>query len=172
MRLFSSITSAILLVLLLPGCGVLKFSKKKPAPEKPLPQGGAMALIGIVELVNPEQKYVLIRCEVAPALPPGTELIALDASGAQSKLVLTPERKGLYLTADVKQGSPQVSNLVMQRLSGPAQPAAPAPGPPPGALPSVPLTNPFPEPPPTPGSTLPLEPSLPLPTETKPAPPP
>jgi hypothetical protein len=88
------------------GCASKK-KEKKPGPT------GQATLIGMIEMVNPEQNYVLIRCEPMPALEAGVELIALSSSGARSKLVLSPERKGHYLTADIKEGQPQVTNLVL-----------------------------------------------------------
>lgn len=113
-------------LLLLTGC------KSKPkAVDQPT---GQATLIGIIEMVNPEQNYVLIHCEPMPSLAPGTELIALSANGTKSKLLLTPEKKGYYVTADIKEGSPQIHNLVLVQRSGdaattpaaaPAAPAAP-----------------------------------------------
>ncbi len=96
---------ALLVVFAATGCGLFK---KKPKPTK----DGA-ELVGIIEMVNPEQNYVLIRCEYALEASAGQELIAVDATGAQSKLSLSPERKGRYLTADVKSGQPKVTNLVL-----------------------------------------------------------
>jgi len=109
------------LLLLAPGCA----SKK---PQK-VETTGPATLVGMIEMVNPEQNYVLIRCEQLPAIQPGTELIALSAEGKKSKLVLSPERKGHYLTADIKEGMPAVTNLVLLAngsLPTPA-PAVPAP---------------------------------------------
>lgn len=119
--------TVILLLLfcsLLAGCSLLRRKHK----EKPGPVGQA-TLIGMIEMVNPEQNYVVIRCDTPPAIQPGTELVALSASGTRSKLVLSPERKGYYLTADIKEGSPSVANLVLLPLAAP--PAATAPVPPP-----------------------------------------
>ena len=107
--------------------GCASKEKKKPEPT------GRATLIGMIEMVNPEQNYVLIRCEPMPSLAAGTELIAISASGEKSKLVLTPERKGYYITADIKEGNPGVSNLVLHQLGTtvpvlpPESPAAPAP---------------------------------------------
>ena len=80
-------------------------------------------------MVNPEQQYVLINCEHRRHLPVGTELIALDASGAKSKLVTTPERKGNFITADIMEGSPTVSSLALLKVrDSDALPAPPVPG--------------------------------------------
>lgn len=119
-------------LLLMTGC------KSKPKPTAAQPTGQA-TLIGIIEMVNPEQNYVLIRCEPMPSLAPGTEMIALSANGAKSTLVLTPEKKGYYVTADIKEGSPQVHNLVLVQR-GEATATSPAAAPATPAAPTVPLT--------------------------------
>ncbi len=147
------------------GCAS-KNKEKKPEPT------GQATLIGMIEMVNPEQNYVLIRCEPMPSLNAGAELIALSASGARSKLVLSPERKGHYLTADIKEGHPEVTNLVLlQRTSAPAAttPAAPIPATSPTPSASTSAYQPMPS---LPGMlpstsesavpTLPLDPSLPV----------
>lgn len=120
--------SAFLLSLCLALCGC----KSKPVPK---PTGPA-TLIGIIEMVNPEQNYVLIRCEPVPSIQPGTELIALSPSGEKAKLVLSPERKGYYFTADIKEGHPEVQHLVLlpraaAQSTDPLNPVSPAPSPPP-----------------------------------------
>ena len=109
----------LLVCVQLAGCSLLK----KKREEKPGPVGQA-TLIGMIEMVNPEQNYVVIRCDTPPAIQPGTELIALNSLGTRSRLVLSPERKGYYLTADIKEGSPSVANLVLLPHSA-APPAAP-----------------------------------------------
>jgi hypothetical protein len=127
---------AVLLLLVcvqLAGCSLLR---RKPE-EKPGPVGQA-TLIGMIEMVNPEQNYVVIRCDTPPAIQPGTELIAVSSLGTRSRLVLSPERKGYYLTADIKEGSPSVANLVL--LPHAATPPEPAPSQPRPA-PEAPPTN-------------------------------
>lgn len=118
----------LLVCVQLASCSLLK---KKKAEEKPGPVGKA-TLIGMIEMVNPEQNYVVIRCDTPPAIQPGTELIALNSLGTRSRLVLSPERKGYYLTADIKEGSPSVANLVLLPQSA--------------AVPAAPLSEPRPEP--------------------------
>lgn len=131
---------------LLTACGTSQRPAKKT--EESTLTGPKNTLIGIVEMVNPEQKYVLIRCEQQPKLNPGADLIALDATGTEAKLKLTPERKGLYLTADIVEGHPRVMNLVLQRTGGTSAPAqAPAPATTPTApelqpIPLIPETDP------------------------------
>jgi len=155
----------LLPALLLCYCGGLGRSKK---PE-PTAKSGQTTLVGIVEMVNPEQNYVLIRCEQPHSYSAGTELIALDASGSRAKLLLTPERKGHYLTADIKEGQPKVMNLVLHQQGAEVPAPAPAPPSPAPAPPTIPL-DPFPPLPdipleqftrPAPAPTAPVQPNAP-----------
>jgi len=114
-----SLIRLLIASLLLTSCA----SKQKVKPE---PTGKSI-LIGIIEMVNPEQNYVLIRCEQMPSISAGTELSALSSEGKKTKLILTPERKGHYLTADIKEGTPEVSNLVLLSQSSLPTPVVPAP---------------------------------------------
>lgn len=109
--------------------------------KKPSNRVGEAKVVGVIELVNPEQNYVLINCEQRLNIPAGTELIAQTADGSKSKLKVSPERKGNYITADITEGAPQVRDLVLYQLkpgdsaSHPvATPATPV------ASPVVPLT--------------------------------
>jgi hypothetical protein len=143
MRLLLSLLS---LSLLLSSCA----SKKKPQPT------GQATLIGMIEMVNPEQNYVLIRCDQPFNIKPGTELTALGSDGKKAKLMLTPERKGHYLTADIKEGQPLVSNLVL--IPNGSLPAAT-----PAATPAAPAPAPVTPPPTSPSTlTLPTLPDIPL----------
>lgn len=158
MRPLQSLFFLLVLSSLLPGCGLLKRKKKEE------PTGPKTTLIGIVEMVNPEQNYVLIRCEQVPALGAGAELVALDATGVESKLKLTPERKGRYLTADITNGSPKVANLVIYKTSGNA-PLTPSSGPVPlpQAVPTTPMAPATPSLAPSSLSLDPLAPAAPTP---------
>jgi hypothetical protein len=157
--------SLLIMASLLSSCDLLK--KKKPQQPMGGPVGQA-TLIGMIEMVNPEQNYVVIRSDAPPSLAAGTELMGLSAEGNKSKLMLSPERKGFYLTADIKEGNPMVSDLVLlprESLETKADsppppatpPATPAPEPslpqkaspapansptPPTATPPAPLTSP------------------------------
>jgi hypothetical protein len=77
---------------------------------------GEAKLIGTIELVNPEQNYVLINCEQRLNIPAGTEIVSQNADGTKAKLKVTPERKGNYITADIKEGLPQVRDLVLYQI--------------------------------------------------------
>lgn len=106
-----------LCMLSIPACSYLAGNiLRKPLKKFQDSHMGQAVLIGSIEMVNPEQNYVLIHCDSRPMLNAGVELIALDANGQQSKLVVTPERKDNYLTADIKEGMPSVGNLALQKI--------------------------------------------------------
>ena len=95
--------------------------------------------VGIIEFVNPDQKFVLIKMHTRQPMPIGQSLTALDATGALTQLTISPERKGTHVTADIKSGNPRPGNLVIFQ----PDPAAPPPTPAPTVNPSLPsATNP------------------------------
>ena len=121
----------LLLLLGLSSCSYFekKFGSKKPKPDEDKRIGEAK-VIGVIEMVNPEQNYVLINCEQRVDIPPGTEIISQGTNGTDAKLRVTPERKGNYITADITQGTPQLHDLVVYKVirgeaPAPAAPTAP-----------------------------------------------
>jgi hypothetical protein len=121
-RLF--LTPAILAVVLsVCSCSLLKklhpFSRKHPpvSAEK----NGDM-FVGVVESVNPEQKFVLVRTELRMVVPPGAKLESHSANGTKASLAVTPEKKMNFLSADIAAGSPAAGDVVIM----PAQVAATA----------------------------------------------
>jgi hypothetical protein len=167
-----------LLMLCLPGCSHLA-SKALQKPLKKLQDNrvGQALLIGTIEMVNPEQNYVLIHCDSRPTLDAGVELIALDSNGNKSKLVVTPERKGNYLTADIKEGMPAVGSLALQKVQeSDTLPAAPATTNGQPASPAPTVEMPIERPPPIPEIQFPSTPAqsttgeLPLPSTVEPVP--
>jgi hypothetical protein len=151
MRFIFGIVPALLLALFLSlalsGCSTLgKIGGKKKI--KPKAETARTEMIGVIEMVNPEQNYVLIRCDLPPAFSAGTQLVSVDALGAESKLVVTPERKGTYLTADVKSGSPKVADPVLRKHAGEGPkppPAVTPPAKPTIATPTLPAEPPLPQ---------------------------
>lgn len=89
-----------------------KASKKSPA-EKRI---GEAKVIGVIEMVNPEQNYVLINCEQRMNIPAGTEVLSQGVNGTDARLRVTPERKGNYITADITLGIPQLRDLVIYQV--------------------------------------------------------
>jgi hypothetical protein len=146
------------------GSGKASSSKKSDEDKRV----GEAKVIGVIELVNPEQNYVLINCEQRVDIPPGTEIISQGTNGTDAKLRVTPERKGNYITADITQGTPQLHDLVVYKVirgNAPATAAATAP-----VVPLVPvmqadvippLDAPFQPMAPAPRAFTPAEPPLP-----------
>jgi len=99
---------------------------------------GEAKLVGTVELVNPEQNYVLINCDQRHNLPVGTEIIAQSPDGTKAKLKVSPERKGNYITADITEGEPEVRDLVLWQI----RPGDVLPGEAATATPSIPESPP------------------------------
>jgi hypothetical protein len=88
---------------------------------------GEAKVIGVIELVNPEQNYVLINCEQRLNIPAGTDILAQSPDGRKTKLKVSPERKGNYITADITEGTPGLRDLVLYQVKlGEIQAPAPA----------------------------------------------
>lgn len=102
----------------LSSCGLLKRQDKDDESS----ERSDSNLIGVVEMVNPEQRFVLIRTESRLSVAVGQEVTAVDAHGVESQLKVTPEKKPHYLTADIMEGDPQTGSLVMVRGSKIAPP--------------------------------------------------
>jgi len=99
-----------------------KLSSQKDSKKNRM---GEAKVIGVIELVNPEQNYVLINCEQRLNIPAGTEIVAQGPGGAKTKLKVSPERKGNYITADITEGVPQLRDLVLYQVKPGELPAAP-----------------------------------------------
>lgn len=157
--------------------------KKKPSKDNRV---GEAKVVGVIELVNPEQNYVLINCEQRLHIPAGTEVISQKADGSKTKLKISPERKGNYITADIIEGSPDVRDLVLYQVKPgdlPAQGAQPGASPADAPqTPAVPLTpimqadvipplgTPFQPMAPAQPGLAPTQPALPAPSSSSPAP--
>lgn len=140
--------------------------KKKDKPEV------TEVTIGAIELVNPDQHFVLIRTGAHLMLNTGTMLYSTNAAGQVTKLKVTPEHKGSYLAADIVSGSPKREDPVVFKPTSDAPPAltgAPPvkadvttlplpPAPPPLPSPAPPATQP-------PVGAIPLQPTEPAPSE-------
>lgn len=100
-----------------------KIKSQKSSLEKSIREA---KVIGVIEMVNPEQNYVLINCEHQVDIPAGTEIISQGVNGTNGKLKVTPERKGNYITADIVEGSPQVRDLVIYKVESSFEPEQPA----------------------------------------------
>lgn len=134
-------------VLTMCGCGTLKklhlFSKKHP-PSAADKNGDVY--IGAVESVNPEQKFVLVRTELRLVVAPGAKLESHSANGTKASLVVTPERKMNFLSADIAEGSPAAGDVVIMPAAEVAAIAAAAAAAQTGAAPAPAMRAPASEP--------------------------
>ncbi len=131
----------------------------KPKMADKAPEGPVV--IGSVELVNPEARFVVVHLLANVPISAGTELSTAGPSGHVAKLKVTPERKTVFITADITSGEPQKGDTV---LRGPTPAAAPATTSTPTATPAGPrsATNP---------NSLPVAPSqTPVPADPLPLP--
>lgn len=113
-------------------CGSMSKLMRKPKEEKPAeaakeePPKQDMA-IGLVEVVNPEQQFVLVRTESRMTLTPGTKLVTQPQTGNKASLIVTPESKQNFISADIVEGFPKRGDVVILPVAG-QPPAVGAPG--------------------------------------------
>jgi hypothetical protein len=125
-------------------------------PKSVITPASPRVQIGSIQMTNPELRFALIQSIDRASIPVGADLISSNAVGETSKLKLSPERKGPFLTADIISGEPAKGDVVTW-LRGGATAAVENP-PPAAELPSarisipmptaVPLPEPVPAPPP------------------------
>lgn len=152
--------------------------KKKKKPEA-VKIEDTPHIIGTVEMVNPEQRFVLVRTQGKIAMSAGQELTVVDSSGVESKIKVSPERKLDFLTADIVSGNPKAGGMVFFKYDKKALPPSdpnPPPTPPPPSITPAPSPD---QPPPSPvssseflkpGANLPVPPPPP-PRSSSPIPP-
>ena len=107
----------LLTVSFLTGCGmmnhwsdVLSRVGRKKHKEKEEPK--VDLLIGVVEMVNPERHFVLVRNQGVAGVSNGAILETRSKFGTKARLVAGSERKQSYISADIQSGSPQIGDLV------------------------------------------------------------
>ncbi|MCE9519304.1 MAG: hypothetical protein K8R87_07115 [Verrucomicrobia bacterium] len=126
--------------LLLGSCGLLaKHLGKKAKPDKDA--GTKDVSIGIIELVNPEQGFVLVRTDMKLNLQPGSKLETRPITGFRSVLTVSPEQKLNFLSADITSGFPQKGEAVVMPHQAGATATTATPPPLPPSAPSVPASN-------------------------------
>lgn len=120
-----------LAVLPLSGCGTVQkklLSRKQAKEKKEEPGGSRDVFLGLVESVNPEQRFVLIRLDRRMQVVAGTTLDVRSASGVKATLMVTPEHKMNFLSADITSGMPAVGDMVIlppQAVPAPTEVPAP-----------------------------------------------
>jgi hypothetical protein len=111
-------------------CGlVARAFRSKPKPQTAT-DGSKEMFIGVVDLVNPEQHFVLVRTVVNLALRSGTSLEIRSPEGNKSSATVTPEHKSNYISADIASGMPKRGDAVI--LVAPDKPGE-------GATPETPI---------------------------------
>lgn len=134
----TSLLLALALTVTVTGCqAIANFKLRKVAKDqKDEPEG--LKAIGTVEMVNPEAGFVIVHTMSNVPVAPGTELTAVSGDGQTSKLKVTPERKSIFITADIVSGAPVKGDTVLvgpspasaaqsQQPGGSGPAAAPAP---------------------------------------------
>ena len=112
---------------LLTSCQMMDKLMKPKAPKKVEDSNAPkQQAIGVIEMVNPEQRFVLIRTPADILIPAGTELYSTNALGEAVKLKVTPEHKGSFLAADITSGNPERQDVVMYQATS-TQPPMPPP---------------------------------------------
>ena len=141
-RLFHT-ALALLVCIAVPSCSLVGAGLRKLPWKKrkkpPVAKDNTTHIIGFVEMVNPEQKFVLIRTQTRIAISAGQEISAMDGLGGAARLKVTPEKKQDFLTADIVSGSPRVGNIVMFKPVAQTTPVVPGPQPVPNPPPLAPL---------------------------------
>ena len=75
--------------------------------QEPEDLSGRARMVGLIEMVRPNERFVLIRSLVAVTEPAGTELLSYSRDGTETgRLRLSAERRRSMLTADVLSGNP------------------------------------------------------------------
>ncbi len=117
----------VLLALSLTSCQALRnrlHRNGKTGDKQDLAPKGT-TIVGSVEMVNPDAQFVIVRLGSNISFAPNSELISVNEEGKQTKLKITPERKGLFVTADMVEGEPHQGDIVV-RTAAAAEAAAQA----------------------------------------------
>lgn len=104
------------------GCQVVSRLKHRQSSKDQPEASEDLKAIGTVEMVNPEAGFVIVHTLANVPISPGTELTVVTSTGENAKIKVTPERKSIFITADVLSGNPSKGDTV---FSGPGpEPAA------------------------------------------------
>lgn len=142
--------TTLLLALSVSSCGLLR---KKPGPPQP---ASPRVTIGSIQMTNPELGFALIHTPVRAAIPAGADLISSNEGGETSRMKMSPERKGPFMTADIVSGNPVKGDAVIWLRGETTASTAAAPEEPAPVDPSARITLPAPAP--APESELPPPP--------------
>ena len=110
------------LLSLLPGCQAIRKLTAGKAAKEDEDSGPSTLFIGTIELVNPDQHFVLIRSAAHLMLMAGTEIHSVNAQGLPTKLKVTPEHKGSFIAADIVSGTPAKGDQVTYAVTNKTAP--------------------------------------------------
>jgi hypothetical protein len=96
------------------GCGVVnRVFKSGSKPKQPGDEAKQEVFIGVVDMVNPEQHFVLVRTIVNMKIKSGSTLEARSPEGEKTTLSVTPEHKVNFISADIMSGTPRRGDAVV-----------------------------------------------------------
>jgi hypothetical protein len=104
----------VLLAITFTSCQALRNAFHRQAKDAAPTTPAGASVVGAIEMVNPDAQFVIVRMNSSAPIAASTELISVDAEGKQTKLKVTPERKGLFVTADVVQGTAHQGDIVVR----------------------------------------------------------
>jgi hypothetical protein len=87
-------------------CGCAHQQKKMPAPLH--------RQLGVIVLVNEDERFVLIDTGMEVEPQPGQALKSFTDGQESGVLTVSPERKAQFVTADIVQGAPQKGDTVVE----------------------------------------------------------
>lgn len=111
----------------LPSCGSMShlLKKKGKSAGTEAPEAAKDQIIGTIEMVNPEQHFVLVKTHNRMTLAPGAKLESHSPNGLKAVLTVTPEHKLNFISADIVEGYPQQGDIVVE-IAVPKPPETPA----------------------------------------------
>jgi len=115
---YGKLLTACAMLQVLTGCGLIGkagglFHFGSHAKKADTDDAKKDLFIGLIEMVNPEQRFVLVRTNANILYTKGALLETRTPAGTVAKLIVTPERKTNLISADIMEGQPQKGDAVM-----------------------------------------------------------
>jgi hypothetical protein len=108
---FRFLPALLAAVLLLTGCGALRWPFKKKPPKA---TAKSRLLVGTVTLVSEDPSFVLIDNGSLPAPAAGTVLTINNSGAAPVEMKVTHIQKPPFVVADIVKGTPKKGDQVFQ----------------------------------------------------------
>ncbi len=110
-------TFTVFLAVLACGCSWFHSAPPKPAIIK-MPRSQPLTelpkLVGVIAMVNGEDRFVLVEENQGTSLLPGTALKCIRDGVESGVVAVGQERRRPYITADIVSGDPQRGDQVFQ----------------------------------------------------------